>query len=369
MKRLSPTRRLLILSLTVALWLAVPLPVPITPGAQQTVITRHPRLCVHTRLTDEVETWKVKRTLEMVRLMGAQTIVEYFPWAYVQPTAHSSDFSHPDRIMRFANAQGLRVIARVGLVPHWARPRTAPDQPAPTDTHLDPHDYQAFADYLAQFAQRYHGQIAALVVWNEPNLALEWGYRAPDPSGYLKLLQVVYPTVKAVAPDLPIVAGTLAPTLEPSGSPNAMNDLTYLSALYANGFSQVYDVLGVHAYGMGQAFDQTPSPSVLNYRRVELVRQLMVSAGDGHKPIYITESGWNDSPRWVFASSPAERIHNTLGSYQWAEAHWQWADVVCSWAFRYPARYYSYFDHYSFVTPEFEALPIYEAVREWAVGQ
>src|SRR6185503_15888228 len=53
-------------------------------GPPQTVITQHPTVCVHTRLTDEVDEWKIQRTLMMVREMGAKTIVEYFPWAYYE---------------------------------------------------------------------------------------------------------------------------------------------------------------------------------------------------------------------------------------------------------------------------------------------
>ena len=37
------------------------------------------------RSDDEVEPWKIKRTLEMVREMGAPWIVEYFPWGYIEP--------------------------------------------------------------------------------------------------------------------------------------------------------------------------------------------------------------------------------------------------------------------------------------------
>src|SRR5262249_53127084 len=40
-------------------------------GPQQTVQTINPKMGIHTRLTDEVEPWKIKKTLEMVREMGA----------------------------------------------------------------------------------------------------------------------------------------------------------------------------------------------------------------------------------------------------------------------------------------------------------
>ena len=34
--------------------------------------------------------------------------------------------------------------------------------------------------------------------------------------------------------------------------------------------------------------------------RVELLREIMLRHGQGDKPIMITESGWNDQPRWMW---------------------------------------------------------------------
>jgi hypothetical protein len=48
-------------------------------GPPQQVVTTNPIVGVHTRLTDEVENWKIQRTLHMVREMGAPWVVEYFP--------------------------------------------------------------------------------------------------------------------------------------------------------------------------------------------------------------------------------------------------------------------------------------------------
>jgi hypothetical protein len=69
-----------VLALVLLGWVRPPQP-SVSLGPPQTVVTNHPILCMHTRLTDEVEPWKVMQSLEMVRLMGAPTIVEYFPWA------------------------------------------------------------------------------------------------------------------------------------------------------------------------------------------------------------------------------------------------------------------------------------------------
>ncbi len=62
-------------------------------GPQRTVETTNPKLGIHTRLTDEVEPWKIKRSLEMVREMGAPWIVEYFPWAYVEAAPDRFDWT------------------------------------------------------------------------------------------------------------------------------------------------------------------------------------------------------------------------------------------------------------------------------------
>ena len=91
----------------------------------------------------------------------------------------------------------------------------------------------------------------------------------------------------------------------------------------------------------------------------------MEENGDGHKQMMVTESGWNDSPRWSRAVNPATRIEYTLGSYQWAEENWPYVTAVCAWAFRFPAPLYTYGYYYAFVTPDFTPRAIYDAVREW----
>jgi hypothetical protein len=79
----------------------------------------------------------------------------------------------------------------------------------------------------------------------------------------------------------------------------------------------------------------------------------------------ITESGWNDSPRWTRAVRPATRIAYTLGAYDWAEKNWPYVQAVCTWAFRFPRPLATYGDYYAFVTPDFTPRPIYEAVKAW----
>jgi hypothetical protein len=88
-------------------------------GPQRTVQTVNPKAGVHTRLENEVEAWKIKKTLEMVREMGTPWIVEYFPWAFSELRSGQYNFNHADLVVDHANRQGLTVIARLGWVPGW----------------------------------------------------------------------------------------------------------------------------------------------------------------------------------------------------------------------------------------------------------
>ena len=331
-------------------------------GPQRTVTTINPKIGVHTRLTDEVEPWKIKRTLEMVRELGAPWIVEYFPWAYVESRPGRYDWAHHDLVIDHANRQGLTVIARLGFVPEWARP------PESTPLYLAEEHFADFANYAAQFATRYQGKVKYIILWNEPNLSLEWGYTGVDPAKYVNLLRAVYPAVKAANPDVQVLAGALAPTLAPPGSVDGMNDLAYLQAMYDHGAAPYFDLLAIHAYGWYSEPAEAPAPDVVNFRRAELLYNVMVQNGDGAKRAMITEGGWNDHPRWTRAVRPGQRINYTIAAYQYAQDEWPWLDAVCFWAFRYPWDAMSYQDYFTFVRTDFEPKPIYLEVQRYASG-
>lgn len=331
-------------------------------GPPQTVTTINPKMGIHTRLTDEVEPWKIKRTLEMVREMGSPWIVEYFPWAYREPYPGFYDWSHSDLVIDHAERQGLAVIARLGFVPPWARP------PDSASSFLSSEYAPAFGDYVAAFVDRYGERVAAIIIWNEPNLALEWGFQPIDPEGYTRLLGLAYRRAKETKPEVVVLGGALAPTLAPPGSDQAMNDLIYLERMLAAGAGEVMDGLSVHAYGWSFPADDPPHPEVINFRRTELVYQLLVDHGYGDLPIYITEGGWNDHPRWTRAVKPAQRIEYTLRAYELAE-EWPWAKMMGLWAFRYPWPARTYLDYFTFVTPDFDPKPIYLELQQYSQGK
>ncbi|MGQ9889484.1 MAG: beta-galactosidase [Aggregatilineales bacterium] len=335
-------------------------------GPPQSVVTNKPQVCVHTRLIDEVWEWTIQRSLQLVREMGASTIVEFFPWAYLEPQQGRYDWAAADRIVKHARNQGLQVIARMGLVPAWAR--TDVEDTHSTLNYLPETSYEHFASFVAAFAARYAGDVDHIIIWNEPNLAFEWGYRPVDPTAYARLLQAVYAPAHQANPNAVVLAAALAPTLEPPGSASGLNDLLYLDALYQAGAAPYFDALAAHTYGFAEPPDAEPAENRLNFRRVELLHEIMLRYDRSDKPVYITETGWNDHPRWASAVRPAQRVSYTIEAFEYAEANWPWLQKMCLWVLRYPAPTRSYPDNFTLLTAGFEPKPIYYAVQSYARG-
>ncbi|MBV7329249.1 cellulase family glycosylhydrolase [Chloroflexi bacterium TSY] len=322
---------------------------------------------VHTRLTDEVEEVKIKRTLEMVREMGATWIVEYFPWAYVEPEPGVQKWRHTDQVIQHADRQGLKIIARLGFVPEWARP------PETTPLYLDEQNFVDFGHYAATFAKRYKNEVDYIIIWNEPNLGLEWGYQPASPEKYTAMLRLVYPMIKAENPEVQVLAGALAPTLagvsDASETQMDMNDLLFLQRMYDAGAADYFDILAVHSYGWNFPPDEPANHEVINLRRTELMYDIMAENGDGYKRVMITEGGWNDHPRWTRAVRPSQRIEYTIRAYEIAQTEWSWLDSINLWAFRYPWDAKSYQDYYTFVRTDFEPKPLYLEVQRYSAGE
>lgn len=319
---------------------------------------KHPILGMHTRLTDEVEPWKIQRTMQMVRELGANWVVEYFPWTYIETSKGQYDWAHVDLVVDAAAGEGLTLVARIDNVPAWARPAGT------TDRFIDQKGIVDYGDFLAAFARRYRGRVSHYIIWNEQNTAMEWGFRPVDPEGYVALLKVAYTRIREADPNATVLPGGLAPTLETTK--DNLDDLIYLQRMYDAGAAAYFDVMNIHAYGLKSPPEDPAAPSRINFARAALVRQVMERNGDGAKPAFISEAGWNDHPRWTKAVRPAQRIEFTVRAIQMAERDWPWLIGLSFWTFRLPFPARNYNDQYTFVDAEFRTKPVYDALQDWA---
>ncbi|MBE7554844.1 MAG: beta-galactosidase [Anaerolineales bacterium] len=278
------------------------------------------------------------RDLKLVQEAGFRWVKQEIPWREIEGHAKGAwQWDIPDRMMDQIDAHGLKVVVRLGSQPAWVS-RTELPAISPPD------NLQDFYDYVYAVASRYRGRIEAYQIWNEPNLAREWGNRPPNPAEYTELLKIGYQAVKAVDPQAVVISAGLAPTTRNDGE--AMPDIYFVQGMYEAGAAAYFDALGVHAAGYKSPPEADPAevaadPGLTNgdnapielrrvysFRHVEDIRALMVRNGDAAKKVVILEVGWSVDPRpespyrW-HAVTLEQQDKYLQRAYAYAQANWQ----------------------------------------------
>jgi hypothetical protein len=222
---------------------------------------------------------EVDRAVAQAHALHSRLIRTVVAWSALEPSGpekiDASTLAVVDRLVSDASAAGIRVIMSVDSTPCWAssapsallgacepgREGEANSWPPNNDAY-----YGAFVAYLAR---RYGTQLAAIEVWNEPDQANEDYLAGPSkPERYAELLRAAYPSIKAVNPSIPVLAGSLV------GSNGA-----FLRALYAAGIKGYYDGLAVHYYN-------------LTLGSLRSIHEVQLANGDT-TPLWLDEFGWS----------------------------------------------------------------------------
>lgn len=266
------------------------------------------------------------RSLALAQTAGFDTVVELFSWRNIEPTKGEFHWESADAVVQGAAYYGLDLVVRLDQHPVWASPTT-------TALNAPPQNFEDYAAFAHTVARRYRGVVLGYIVWNEPNLAIDWGGQAPDPAAYTALLKAAHLAIKAADPDALVVSAGLAPTNERSH--NAMDDRLFLQAMYDAGAAPHFDILGAHPYGFAYEPDApAEAHDGLNLARVETLRAIMVANGDGDKPVWATEAGWTvEAARaraWQVVTPPQQADY-LVGSYARAAREWPWLQMIAIW--------------------------------------
>jgi hypothetical protein len=333
----------------------------------------------NTFLQQEVEPWKREESLRLLHEAGFRWIRQEFPWEDIEIHAQGdfTDCRHGecisawekyDHIVDLADEYGIEIIARLSNPPAWSREDGDARGPfAPPDDLAD------FGDFVEAVVRRYRGRVRYYQIWNEPNIYPEWGEQPVDPAGYTALLREAYLRAKAVDPEVVIICGALAPTIELG--PRDMNDLIFLQRMYDAGAGAYFDIMSVQGYGLWSGpYDRRMRPITINFSRNLFIRDIMVKNGDAHKSIWISEMNWNALPPehpslpYYGRVTPEQQARYAVEAYRRAQSEWPWVGVVNFWFFkrasdteRDQAWYY-----FRMVEPDFTPLPVYEALKAYA---
>jgi polysaccharide biosynthesis protein PslG len=298
-------------------------------------------------------------SLRRVQALGAQYVVQVFAWDEIEPTRDEFHWEYTDWLLRAADFYNLRVIARLDKPPQWAASVSA-------GLSAPPRNLNDYGDFVAAVASRYQGRLAGYIIWNEPNLAREWGNLPPDPVAYAGLLGTAASRIRQFDPHTPIVSAGLAPTNETSD--RGMDDRAFLSAMYSAGARDSFDVLGAHPY----AFQYPPDDlrgahRGLNLARLEDLRDIMVANGDAAKPVWVTEFGYTtqsppDSPQLGVTQS--QQAEYTARAYELLRSGYDWVQLFTVWNLAQGLAAGDEQAGYSLTSVDGSPRPVYAAIQD-----
>lgn len=216
--------------------------------------------------------------------LGVGWVRLFLDWKDAEPADDLFDGAYVGAFAREVaayRARGVKVLVVATGSPQWASGSASGIRPP-----ADPAQYAAFIDRMMVAAPA----VGAWEIWNEADDSLFWE-NGPDPAVYAALLRATYPVVKARDPAAVVVSTGMVG-----------NDFDFLQRLYDNGAAGSFDAVGVHTdtacllappdYFYREADGRIGRFAFTGYREVHHV---MARNGDGAKPIWITELGWNTS--------------------------------------------------------------------------
>jgi hypothetical protein len=215
-------------------------------------------------------------------------------WKAVQPQPGEWNWNYVDLAYGAAARRGIGTVAMISSVPPWASKQdlgfaclvdaaAASCQRPPAPNHLGD-----FGRFIGELAKRYP-KLAAIEIFNEPNLASFTWQPSADPEYYAQVLRAAHDGEDGLRTRVPVISGgiTSLPDPAPSGS---MDPIEFLQRMYHAGARGAMDGIGVHPYPSTTApYDPATS---LYHRLMAGVRAVRDGANDQRVPLWITETGY-----------------------------------------------------------------------------
>ncbi len=263
----------------------------------------------------------IAHTLPAMQANGITWLRQPANWATIEPQPGEFNWFHLDRVVA-ATERDFKLILVLQSSPEWARP----DGASPTTPPAELRHFGAFARALAE---RYGDRVDFYQIWHEPNLSANWGDKYVDAAAYANMLREAALNIRHADPTAHLLTGALAATTE--ANPLNLNEMAYLDALYRANAAPWFDVVAVQPYGLWTKPLDPPAPDQPNFRRVELIRQVMLDHGDAGTPVWATAFGWVALPAnwsgqpspWSY-DTPEVQTARTEQAIAHARANWPW---------------------------------------------
>ncbi|NTW02873.1 MAG: cellulase family glycosylhydrolase [Oscillochloris sp.] len=280
--------------------------------------------------------------LSNARAAGFTWFRQQIHWRDIEDSSGQYFWDDLDNIVADVNAAGMLLMINITRSPTWYTANGSDGLPE------DPATLARFAGALAQ---RYSGRVQAILIWNEQNLAYENGgeISADDPGHFVEIMAATYTAIKAVDPQIIVVAG--APASTATNEPSiAMDTLSYLKAMYAYKDGMIRDYFDVQALHPGGSanppetlWPDNPSTaqgwtedSSFYFRHIENQRRVMEQAGMSNHQVWVTEYGWatpNSTPGYEFGNQISYETQRDyiVGAIAYTYANYPWVSNMFLW--------------------------------------
>jgi len=342
---------------------------------------------VNVFLEQEADPAKRELAVRMASEAGFRWLRQEFPWEDIEihgkgdfedrrHEPYRSAWEKYDHIVALAEQYHMQLIVRLSNPPAWSH---AAGEAA--GTFGPPDNLADYGDFVEAVVSRYRGRVRYYQIWNEPNIYPEWGEAAVSPEAYTELLKAGATRARTADPDVVIISGALASTIDLDGVSVAgrnFNDLTFLQRMYDAGAAPYFDVLAMQGYGLWSGpTDRRMNPRVMNFSRPLFVRDVMVRNGDAGKAIWISEMNWNAVPddiadkRYGQVNLAQQAAYLAL-AYDRLQREWPWLGVANTWylkratdAWEQNGQPEAYF---RLLAPDFTPEPVYDSLKAYTAA-
>ncbi len=230
-------------------------------------------------------------TINYLKELHVHWIRYQLNWSDIEIQPGQYDWHKLDTAVALANANGIHLTFPLQIAPHWALHQACAHR------RLLP-DAQAMATFASAVAHRYnhhtnHGYIESYEVGNEEFDSLwtgDWNEsvscRQPDFVG--PVLKATYLAIKAASPNARVGMNSIWWVNTPH-----IHD--YMNWLYENHYGSYFDFANFHYYICNANPDGTIGDRPSFDIEWQTIHNVMAQHGDGNKPIWVTEVGWNIS--------------------------------------------------------------------------
>jgi hypothetical protein len=216
--------------------------------------------------------------LGKVKAAGIAWIRIDISWKQIESSRGKYNFNEVDRVADYAAANGLSIYASIGDTPGWANGNAGANYP--------PADINDWKNFVGNVVTRYKSRIKYWGIWNEPNMKEFFAYGKD-----IFVQQILLPAAQAIRAADP-AAFIVGPEL--SHKTEAGTEWYFWLKYILDNAGNYLDIISHHIYedlGVYYMYELLEKSDKL----IPAVKQIIEESGQGGKPFWITETGWNTS--------------------------------------------------------------------------